>query len=211
MLVEVVEDGERPRVALQLDHDPHALAVGLVRQVGDAFQLAVGHQLGDLRHQVGLVHRVGELVDDDPLSPVGGFLEPVSSSHDDAAVAGGVSRLDAIGSHHDAARREVRALDEVHEVFRRRVRVVDQVVDAGGHLTEVMGRDVGGHSDRDAGGAVDEQVGDPGGQHCRLRLAGVVVGLEVDGVLVDVGQDLIGDSSQPRLRVPHRGSGVAVD
>ena len=41
VLVEVVEDGVDLRLALQLDHDPHAIAVGLVAEVGDTFQLAV--------------------------------------------------------------------------------------------------------------------------------------------------------------------------
>ena len=35
VLVELVEHDLRDRVALELDHDPHAAAVGLVAQVGD--------------------------------------------------------------------------------------------------------------------------------------------------------------------------------
>ena len=65
------------------------------------------------------------------------------------------------------------------------LRVGDQVAQRLDHLDQVVRRDVGGHADGDAGGAVDHQVGDRGRQHGRLDLAAVVVGPEVDGVLVD--------------------------
>ena len=52
------------------------------------------------------------------------------------------------------------------------------------HLDQVMGGDIGGHPDSDAGGSVDEQVREGGGQHRRLGALTVVVGAEIDGVLV---------------------------
>ena len=48
VLVEVVEDDLRHLAALQLDDDAHAVAVGLVAQIGDAFDGLLAHQLGDL-------------------------------------------------------------------------------------------------------------------------------------------------------------------
>ena len=77
-----------------------------------------------------------------------------------------------------------------------------------GDLAQVVRRDVGGHADRDAGRAVDQQVGVAGRQHDRLLRATVVVGLEVDGVLVDVADHLQGQRRHPALGVAHRGSGV---
>jgi hypothetical protein len=59
--------------------------------------------------------------------------------------------------------------------------------------------------------AVDQQVGQPAGQHQRLLLAAVVVGAEVDGLLVDVGQHLVGDLRQADFGVPHGRGVVAVD
>ena len=78
-------------------------------------------------------------------------------------------------------------------------------------------RDVGGHADRDAGRAVHQQVGEARGQHDRLGGAAVVVGAEVDGVLVDVPHHLHGQRRHLALGVPHgrgrvvaRGAEVAV-
>ncbi len=75
-------------------------------------------------------------------------------------------------------------------------------------LDEVVRRDVGRHPDRDPGRAVDDQVGDRRGQDRRLGLARVVVGLEVDGVLVDRGGHRDGRRQHPALGVAHRRWGV---
>ena len=62
------------------------------------------------------------------------------------------------------------------------------MVDGVDDLGEVVRRDVGGHTHRDALRAVHQQVGEPAGEDQGfLELAGVVVD-EVDGVLVDVGE-----------------------
>ena len=66
--IELVEDDVGDRLALQLDHDAHALAVGLVANVGDAFDFLVADQFGDLLDHHRLVHLVGDLGDDDRLA-----------------------------------------------------------------------------------------------------------------------------------------------
>ncbi len=47
-LVELVEHDLRERVALELDDDAHAVAIGLVAQVADALEPLLAHELGDL-------------------------------------------------------------------------------------------------------------------------------------------------------------------
>ena len=87
--------------------------------------------------------------------------------------------------------------------------VVLQVpLDAGRDLAQVVRRDVGGHPDRDALRAVDEQVREPRGQHDGLGRPAVVVRPEVDGLLVDVPQHLHRQRGQAALGVPHGGGRV---
>ena len=83
-------------VALELDHDAHAVAVGLVAQVGDALDRLLAHQLGDLLDQPRLVHLVRDLGDDDRL-PVARrwVLDLGAGAHLDDAAAGRVGRADA--------------------------------------------------------------------------------------------------------------------
>src|SRR3546814_2845311 len=78
------------------------------------------------------------------------------------------------------------------------------------HLAQIVRGDVGRHADRDAAGTVDEQVGEARGQDCRLFAAGVVVGLEVDRVLVEVVQQHHRGPGEPRLGITHRGRRVGV-
>ena len=78
-------------------------------------------------------------------------------------------------------------------------------------LAEIVRRDVGRHADGDAGRAVDQQVGDARRQDQRLPNGVVVVGAEVDGFLVDVGQHLAGDARHADLGVAHRRRRIAVD
>ena len=73
VLVELVENDARHRVALELDHQAHAVAVGLVAQVGDLGDLLVVDEVGDLRDQpalAALLDRERQLGDDDRLLAV---------------------------------------------------------------------------------------------------------------------------------------------
>ena len=76
---------------------------------------------------------------------------------------------------------------------------------------EVVRRDVGGHAHGDAGRTVDQQVREPRRHDRRFVFLLVVVGLEVDRFLVDVGHQLVGQARHARLGVTHGRGGVAVD
>ena len=70
--------------------------------------------------------------------------------------------------------------------------IVDQRAAGVDQLAEIVRRDVGRHADGDAARAVDQQVGIGRRQDRRLLLALVVVRLELDRVLVDVGEQRLG-------------------
>ena len=64
--------------------------------------------------------------------------------------------------------------------------VLERVKNAVHDLSEVVGRDIRCHSDRDTRGSVHEQVRRGGGKHGGLRRIAIKVGDKVDGLLVDV-------------------------
>src|SRR5690606_15413491 len=95
--------------------------------------------------------------------------------HVDAPAAGAVGLDDAGAAIDDGAGGEVGARDVLHQFVDGDLLVVDQRQAGGDHFIEVVGRNVGGHAHGDAGGAVDQQVGHPGGQHLGDLLLAVVV------------------------------------
>lgn len=185
--VEAVEHHLGVGVPFQLDDDAHAVPVALVAQIGDLLDPLFLDEVGDRLDQPRLVDHVGDLGDDDPLAAVGHLLDLAAGAQGDLAAPGGVGRADARPPHDDAAGREVRPLDVLHDLLEGGVGVVDQHAGGVDHLAEVVGRDVRRHAHRDARRPVAEQVGEAGGQHDRLLEAVVVVGHEIDGVLLDVG------------------------
>ena len=90
-------------------------------------------------------------------------------------------------------------------------RIADQR-DAGvDQFAQIMRRDIGRHADGDAAGAVDQEIGKARRQHHRLVLVAVVIGLEVDGVLVDVVEQRHRRLGQPAFGVAHGRRRIAVD
>ena len=213
VLVQVVQHDVGDLAALELDDDAHAVLVGLVAQAvaGDAVDDLLAHQLGDALEQPRLVHLERQLRDDDGLPALVVFFDGGARAHVQAAAPGCVSQRDPLRAVDDAGGREIRARDVLHQGGDREARIVDQR-DARRHdLAEVVRRNVGGHADRDAGGAVDQQVRHARRQDDRLFLLAVVVVDEVDGLLVDVREQLRGQRRHAALGVPVGGRRVAVD
>ena len=224
VLEQVVQHRVRVGVVLDLDVDPHPVAVGLVAKVGDAVDPLVLHQVGDLLQQGRLVHLVGQLGDDDRDAVAARLLEGDLGPHDHPAVAVGVhlaDRVDRLRGAGDrvllllqaedrAAGREVGALDERAEVVRGELRVVDEGDLRVHDLAQVVRRDVRRHPDRDARRAVDQQVGQLRREDRRLAVLAVVVVREVDRLAIDVRQHLRRDRRQAGLGVAHGRRRVAV-
>ena len=195
-LVEVVEDHLGDGVALEDDDQSLTGAPGgLVTDVGDAGDLAVAHELGDLVGQVVGVDLVGQLSDDEALAALD-LLDVDHGPLGDGSAAGTVGVLDAPPAQDRGAGGEVGSgdpLDEgVEQLLARGVGVLEVPLGSAGDLAQVVRRDAGGHADGDALGAVDQEVGEPRRQDDRLLVASVVVVLEVDAVLVDVPEHLHG-------------------
>ena len=212
VLVQLIEHHRGDGVALQLDHDTHAVAIGLVAQIRNAFELLVVGEPGDLLDQDRLVDLVGNL-GHHHLVAAGRFLllDHGPRPHGHAAAALLVALLDALLAVDDAAGREVGPLDESPQVLDGGRRRVDQVGDRLHYLGEVVRRNVGRHADRDARGTVHDQVRQLGREHRGLLQPVVEVGDEADGVLVDVLQHRHRDFGQAGFGVAVGRGRIAVD
>ena len=215
VLVELVQHhGGGVAAALELDHEPHARAVGLVAEIRDARDLLLADEVGDLRDQpavAALFDHEWQLGDDDRLLDALDRLDMRLGAHLDRAAPRGVGVPDPLAAHDQCAPREVRPLHVLHEVVDRRLGVVEEREQRRAHLAEVVRRDRGRHADGDALRAVHEQVREPGRQHERLLRLLVVVGPEFDRLGLDVAEHLGGEPVEPSLRIAHRSRRVVVD
>ena len=214
VLVKLVEHDLWNYVALELDYEPHSVAVRLVAQVGDVGNLLLVDERRDLLNQAALAalfDHVRQFGYDDRLFALRQRLNVRLGLHADAATAGLVGVADPLNAKNCAAGREIGAFDVLHQAVERDVGVVDQRDRRGDHLTKVVRRNVRRHADSDSRGAVDEQVRVARRHHRWLLRAAVVVGYEVDRVHVEVAQHLGRQARHSRLGVPHSGGRVVVD
>ena len=143
-------------VALQLDNDADAVAVGFVTQVGNALDPFVAYGLGhDLDH-AGLVHLIRDFVNDDCLAALSDLLERGLGAHDHRTAAGVIGLQNPRAAHDQPAGREIRPRDMVFDdLFDGNFGVFDIGATRANDLAQVMGRNVGRHADGDTTGAVD--------------------------------------------------------
>ena len=181
---------------LEVEGELEAGEVGLVAHVGDLADLAALHEVHDLVHDRLDRRGRGDLGDVDAVvrlvvAPAGAHPHPAASGRVDLAQI--VLVVDDV-----AAAREVggaqRLEDVVAGVFEQRDRRV-------AHLGEVEGADRAGHADRDADVGVDKDRREGHRKKGRLLLGVVVVVDHVDGVLVDVAEELRRDRVELDLGV----------
>ena len=210
-LVERVDDDVGDDAAFQVNDDADALAVGFIAQIRNAVQLAVIDEGRDLLHQGGLVEPVGDLRDDDGLEPLFPLLDDRLAPHLHRAPARAVGVREALAGIDRARGGKVRPVDDVHEVVHRGLRVFEQEQQRLAEFAQVVRRDIGGHAHGDARGTVEQEVGHLGGQNRGLLKGIVVIGAEIDGVLVKVAQKFLGETREAHLGVAHGRGRIAVD
>ena len=210
VLEEIVQDELGFLAALEFHDDAHAFAGRFVAHVGDAFDFLGLHELGDALDELGLVHLVGNLGDDDIFAFLADFLDGGFGAHDEAAAARAIGGFNAFPARDVSAGRKIRARNELHHFLERGIGLLDQKNGGIHDFAQVVRRNVGGHADGDAAGAVDQKIRNARGENDRLFAGLIEVRDEIDGFLLQVGENVFRNFGQPRFRVPHGRRGIAV-
>ena len=98
-----------------------------------------------------------------------------------------------------------------HQFIERDVGIVDLGADAVDNFTEIVGRNIRCHADRDAGAAVDQQIWKGRWENGRLGARLVVIRNEIDRVLFHVGHERGAEMRHARFGVTHRRRRIAFD
>src|ERR1035437_7830832 len=156
VLVEVVEDHLGLFAALQFEDDAHAVAVAFVADIADAFEFLFVDQGGCGFDEAGLVDLVGNLGDHDLLAVLGQLLDGGAGAQLQLAASGHVGLQDALAAQDEAAGGEIGPLHKLHDFGEGGGGVVDQMDGGVDDLGEVVGREIGRHTDGDAARTVDQ-------------------------------------------------------
>ncbi|MNO72104.1 hypothetical protein D3C76_630390 [compost metagenome] len=191
--------GIHPVGARDDDDTARVLVVRLVTQVGHHRQLLGLHLCGDLLQHLG----PGDLMRQCGDHHVAIF-DAINGTHADRAAAAFVDLQDLGAGRDDFGfGRVVRALDMLAQLLDGSLGLVQQAHAGTGHFTQVVRRHVGGHAHGDAGGAVEQDVGQARRQYCGLLQGAVEVRHPVHGALAHFVEQHFGVARQARLGVTH--------
>ena len=155
-----------------------------------------------------MIHLVRKFGDDNG-GPVAGVLfDRHHAAHPDRTSAGGVGVVDSLVTDDQPRGGKVGAFDPLNHRCEGGLFVGLEILQAPvhglGELAQVVRRHIGGHTHRDAAGSVGQKVWEPAWQDRRFLYAAVIVGDEIDCLLVDFAQHLHRQRGEPGLCVPHR-------
>ena len=170
MLIQTVQNNVRYSITLQLNNNLHAVfKAGEVINLSNSFDYAVLSQVSNILNQVSFINLVGYFGNNDMvLTLVGRHNFSLSADFYNAA-AGIISTGNTFLTQNAGTCREVRAFDSRHQLRNFHIRVINQHNKAVNNLAQIVRRNVGSHTNRNTGTAVNQQS-----RYLRRKYAGLL-------------------------------------
>ena len=178
------------------------MTAGLVVSVGNTFQFAFLHEVGNVFDKLLLVDAVGNLRNDNLIVVLAAFNLSLCAHHDLSA-SRLIGILHALQAVDEGTRREVRRRDILHQSFGINVGVVDIGAAAVDDLSEVMCRHIGGHTHGNTVTSIHQQVGHLRRHHGWLLERIVEVVGHIHGVFLQIVHDVLTHLREAALGVSH--------
>ena len=149
MLVEIVQHYLCNRIPLQLDNEPHTVTIGFVANIGNSFKFFIVNQFDNFFNQPDLVNLIRQLSNNNGFPAVFlGNLHKGSCPDNNFTPTGRICQTNTLVTIYNTAGWKIRSDNIFHEIGHFQFRVRDQRYHAVNNLSEVLGRDIGGHSNR---------------------------------------------------------------
>ena len=210
-LIEFVENNVGHRLAFEFKNNAQTVAVRLVANVANAVYFLFFHQIGNFLNHFRFVDLIRNRGNDNVAAAVVVGFDGGFPAHDHAAHTGKEGLFNAVVTVNHAARGKVGGFDVLHQLFGGDVALVDIGHNAVAHFGKVVGGHVGGHTHRNTGPAVHEQVGNFARQDRGFLKRIVEVVLHIDRIFVDIGHQLFGKLTHTRFGITHGRGRVLVD
>ena len=212
VLVKLVDNDVGQRIPFQFYDDAHAVAVGFISDIGDPFYFFLVDQLGDLLDQPFLVHHVGDFADDDLFFARAFYrFDEGFAAHLNNAFALSIRLHDGLFAVNESGGRKIRAWDMFHQLPDGDIGIFNQLHQTIDDLAQIVRRNIGRHADGDPRGSVDKKVRDARRQDRRFFERVIVVGVEIDGFLINIGEHFLRQRGHANFGVAHRRGVIAID
>ena len=187
LLVEVIQHHFAGFAALQLNHHAHTILIGFIAQFGNTFKPFLFNQFSNFFQQARLVHLIRQFGNNNGFTASTLIHFYISAcSHINTAFAGAVGLPNTACTIDDTGGREIWPRQIFHQVIDIHIRVSQQRQTRIHGFCQVMRGNIGGHTDRNPGGTVDQQIGNTGRKDRRFAFIAVIVRNEIDRFLVDI-------------------------
>ncbi len=211
VLVQLVQHNLRLGASLQLDHDPHAIAIALVTHIRNLVNDLFVHQLRDALDQRVLVDLVRNLGNDNCFASTRNLLGRRTRPHQEASPPRAIGLRNIRAPIQEAARRKIRTLHMLQHFFQTSQRIVDQRDRRIDHFRQIMRRNIRRHSNRNPIRPIHNQVWNTRRKSRRLKRGLVVIRHKIDRIHVDVSQHLAGYLHHAAFGIPHCRRRIAID
>ncbi len=209
--VQVVEQHVSHLTLAQFDHDAHTVLVGLVAQLGDAFDFFLFDEFRNTFDKPGLVYLVRQFINDQCLLASSFvFFDCSASANVQLASTSAISLHDAGTAIDDARSGKVGTADVFHQFIDGRFRVFHESNTRADYFAQIVRRNIGGHTHGDTRGAVDQQVGYARRQYIRNLFGAVIVRRKIDRFFFKIRQQLVSKSFHADFGVTHCSGSIAI-
>ena len=156
VFIKLIEDYLSVCVTAMLDDDTHTRSARFVAHIGDALDLLFLNEVSNALAKKALVNAVGDLGNDDAVLIL---LHRSAGSDHNSASARGISLDYAVLAVDYRVCGEIGTLDELHKLGNGALGILHSVYSRVDDLTQVVGRDIGRHTDGDTHRAVYKKIG----------------------------------------------------
>ena len=152
LLEEIIQNDFRHFIAFQFDNDTHTRFVGLVANIGNAVEFLFTNTFRDAFQKIFLVDLIRQLIDDNRLTALPPILFKMClGSHDDASTPRPVSLTNPGNTIDNAPGREIRCRNDIDQFVDSAIRLMKQLQCSIDHFHQIVGRNIGCHSDGNTG------------------------------------------------------------
>ena len=131
-------------------------------------------------------------------------------THVNAAAAGMVSLVYSRRTIDQTCSRKIRPWQMLHDAINVKLGIFNQGDGGINDFIQVMRWNIGGHTNRNAGRAIDQQSGNPGWHNQWLVFGFIVIWTEVDGFLGKISQQFMGQFRHADFGITHGCCGITV-